>query len=198
MSGLDGINSLQKLVGALQANDTSNVGGPGVVSSSAQAKTSGTAVAAGREHGLSQPERGGRTGGAGDGYLGCAADQGGGASPGDLQRELQRAGELSIGQDGRRPAEVASTANVEEELLRVLSEATRAVARLDTEALGLLELRARRLHARLLGGVEFRMSAEIAARHRVFAKVVRATGENLAILEGVRKRDAGRDARWAL
>ncbi len=49
MSGLDGINSLQKMLGALQVNETSNVGGAGAVSSAAtQAKTAGTAAATGR------------------------------------------------------------------------------------------------------------------------------------------------------
>jgi len=48
MSGLDGINSLQKMLGALQVNETSNVGGAGAVSSAAtQARTAGT-TAAGR------------------------------------------------------------------------------------------------------------------------------------------------------
>jgi flagellar biosynthesis anti-sigma factor FlgM len=47
MSGLDGINSLQKMLGALQVNETSNVGGAGAVSTATQARTAGT-TAAGR------------------------------------------------------------------------------------------------------------------------------------------------------
>jgi flagellar biosynthesis anti-sigma factor FlgM len=46
MSGLDGINSLHKMLGALQGNETSNVGGAAAVSSVTQAKTAGTAAAA--------------------------------------------------------------------------------------------------------------------------------------------------------
>ncbi len=77
------------------------------------------------------------------------------------------------------------------ELSAVLSEATAAVERFDIQALGELELRARTLQTALAGGLQLRVSAEIAARHRVFAAVVRATGENLAILEGTQ------ETRWA-
>ncbi len=79
------------------------------------------------------------------------------------------------------------------ELRAVLAEATDAVARLDTRALSELEQRARALQAMIAGGAGMCVSAEIAARHRVFAAVVRATGENLAILEGARSGES----RWA-
>jgi len=78
----------------------------------------------------------------------------------------------------------------EVELRAVLTEATDAVARFDTQALGELELRARTLQAMLAGGTGICISAEVAARHRVFAAVVRATGENLAILEAAHDRSA--------
>jgi hypothetical protein len=64
----------------------------------------------------------------------------------------------------------------------VLDEATAALACLDAEALGELEARALRLQALLSSSVRL-TTPEIAARHRVFAGVVKATGENLGILD---------------
>jgi hypothetical protein len=81
------------------------------------------------------------------------------------------------------------------ELCRLLDEATGALSRLDVETLEAVERRAAGL--RVLSGMG--LSAELASRHRVFGSVVRATGENLAVLEraaGVG--DAGRGVeRWA-
>jgi hypothetical protein len=51
---------------------------------------------------------------------------------------------------------------------------------LDADALGRLELRALTL---IRDGVAMSALPEIAARHRVFAAVVAATGENLNIME---------------
>src|ERR1700722_15577787 len=68
-----------------------------------------------RETGFGQPERG-RTGSAVDGYVGRAHDQGGGIAPGDRQRDLQRPGQRSGGQDGRGPVAVGSAENLELEL----------------------------------------------------------------------------------
>jgi hypothetical protein len=70
-------------------------------------------------------------------------------------------------------------------LAGLLQEATGALARLDAEALGELEERAVRLQALLAAGARITTLREIAARHRVFAGVVKATGENLGVLERV-------------
>jgi len=67
----------------------------------------------------------------------------------------------------------------------VLEAATEALARLDSEALGELEERALRVQALLAQGAGFLALPEVMARHRVFAGVVRATGENLRVLERV-------------
>jgi hypothetical protein len=65
----------------------------------------------------------------------------------------------------------------------LLEEATQALARLDAETLGRLEERALRLQALLAEGLSIGSMREIAARHRVFAAVVQATGESLSILQ---------------
>ena len=67
----------------------------------------------------------------------------------------------------------------------MLVEATDALARLDSDALEELERRAVKLQALIVGGVSAMALSEIAARHRVFAGVVKATGENLGILDRV-------------
>ena len=71
------------------------------------------------------------------------------------------------------------------ELRRVLVEATDALARLDSDALEELERRAVKLQALIVGGVSAMALSEIAARHRVFAAVVEATGENLRVMRRI-------------
>jgi hypothetical protein len=74
----------------------------------------------------------------------------------------------------------------------VLEEATGALARLDADELSQLELRALRLQDLLANGARLMALPELQARHRVFASVVRATGDNLAILQ----RAGMRETRW--
>jgi hypothetical protein len=74
----------------------------------------------------------------------------------------------------------------------VLEDSTGALIRLDADELGRLERFALRLQSSLANGPQLMALPELHARHRVFASVVRATGENLAILE----RAGTRDARW--
>ena len=71
------------------------------------------------------------------------------------------------------------------ELGRLLLEATDALSRLDAEALGNIEQRALNLQALIADGARIFALPELQARHRVFAAVVAATGENLGVLERV-------------
>ncbi len=64
---------------------------------------------------------------------------------------------------------------------QVLDAATDALARLDAEALGELERRAVALKALLTS--DLTALPHVQAGYRVFAGVVRATGENLGVLE---------------
>ncbi len=63
----------------------------------------------------------------------------------------------------------------------MLDAATDALARLDAEALGELERRAMELKALPTGNLT--SLSHLQAGYRVFAAVVRATGENLGVLE---------------
>jgi hypothetical protein len=74
------------------------------------------------------------------------------------------------------------------ELGRVLEAATGALACLDSDKLCELERRVLEMQALLAGGARIAGVPEIMARHRVFAGVVRATGENLRVLEGAGSR----------
>ena len=74
----------------------------------------------------------------------------------------------------------------------LLAEATSALELLDAGRLDELAGRLETLVARSGGLV---VTAEIAARHRVFASVLRATGENLNILKRV-ARGAGEESAW--
>ena len=69
----------------------------------------------------------------------------------------------------------------------LVNDATDALTRLDAEALEELGSRAQRLRA-LNGGAGCECP-EVAARFRVFADVLRRTGEGLRVLERVRGAD---------
>ena len=75
----------------------------------------------------------------------------------------------------------------------MLAEATAALARLDAER---LEGLAGRLETLLASSAGLTATDEIAARHRLFAGVLRATGENLDILKRVAC-GAGAGGAWA-
>lgn len=78
---------------------------------------------------------------------------------------------------------------MEEELGRVLVEATAALSRLDAAALADLERRACALRDALAGETSGERkpesAAKLSARFRVFADVVTATGKDLAMLKRV-------------
>jgi len=134
-------------------------------------------------------------GGAVDRYVGRAHDEGSRAAAGDLERNVQRLGERGGGQDGRGNAELG------EELCAVLEAATLALAHLDSDALGELERRALTLQVQMESGAQVSAVPEAVARHRVFAAVVKETGESLGVLGRTGSRGLYGDSRmrnpWA-
>ena len=76
------------------------------------------------------------------------------------------------------------------ETARLIDDATRALVRLDADALGACETHALSLDALHIGHGQ---AVEAGARLRVFAGVLRETGRGLEILERVR----GAGDRWA-
>ena len=76
----------------------------------------------------------------------------------------------------------------------LLEEATRALARMDAPALELLHERALELRALRDGGGAGTM--ETAARFRVFANVLRGTGQGLGVLGRMRGEGAAGGTPW--
>ena len=64
----------------------------------------------------------------------------------------------------------------------LLTDATEALGVLDADRLGFI---ADKLQVLLTSQTSLRSTREIAARQRVFASVLRATGDNIAVLERV-------------
>lgn len=75
-----------------------------------------------------------------------------------------------------------------------MSDATRALEQMDAARLDTL---AARLQELLASPARVVTTPEIAARHRVFVSVLRATSDNLNILKRVAS-TAGEEAQWAL
>ena len=123
-------------------------------------------------------------GGAVDGYVGRAHDEGSGAAGRDRGRNVQRFTQRGGGQDGRGHAELARDCSHDcgRELCRVLEAATLALAHLDSDALSELERRALTLQVQIERGARIAAVPEAVARHRVFRAVVAATGESLGVL----------------
>lgn len=125
----------------------------------------------------------------------CAFGQGGTVADGDRERQLQRLVGGCGGQDCGQPAEVEEgrfpVAGAT--LARLLAEATEALAHLDAPELEELGRRGEAMAALDLGsaGVVGEASVPVLEhRFRLFAALLKATGENLATLRRAQSQDS--------
>jgi hypothetical protein len=155
--------------------------------------------------GSCERELDGWSGGASAEHAGRQDGQGGGVADGHRERDLSGSGERGSRQNRRQPAEIKESgstpsaktgAEAGAELARLISDASSALAHLDAKALEDLGRKAESLSTFNLGGAGVRDTALIPvleARYRVFAALLKATGENLATLQRAEAQDSMAD-----